>query len=129
MASEYYGQVTFGGFAVPGATITAIQGAKKITVTSDEGGRYRFDDLPDGQWTIGISLQCFATIHAEVTVAANTAAGKWELTLLPPDELKALAKPVQPGLTTQPTLQVEAGKKPDTPDAASTPVEIPKPPD
>jgi trimeric autotransporter adhesin len=129
VAAEYYGQVTFGGFAVPGATITASQGAKKITVTSDEGGRYRFDDLPDGPWKIEISLQCFATIHGDVTVAANTAPGKWELTLLPPDELKALAKPVQPGLTTPPTLQAEAGKKPDAPDAASAQVEIPKPPD
>ena len=38
-ASGYFGQITFGGLPVPGATITATQGAKTISVTSDEGRR------------------------------------------------------------------------------------------
>lgn len=115
VASPYYGTVTFGGFGVPGATITATQGAKKFTVTSDEGGRYRFDDLTDGPWTIEVSLQCFATIHAQVTVAPNTAPGKWELKLLPMDQLKALAKPGPPVAAPQPAATIASEKKQEAP--------------
>ena len=39
-ASEYHGQVTFGGFPVPGATITATLGTKKFTTVTDQGGLY-----------------------------------------------------------------------------------------
>jgi hypothetical protein len=58
-ASAYRGQVTFGGLPVPGATITATQGGKKLTTTSDPGGLYTFDDLPDGPWKIHVEMQCF----------------------------------------------------------------------
>ena len=78
-ASEYHGLVTFGGLPLPGATVTATQGTKKLTTISDQGGVYRFDDLPDGHWKIEIEMQCFSTIHTEVTVASSTAAGKFEL--------------------------------------------------
>src|SRR6202011_2405493 len=91
--------------AVPGATITVTQGDKKFTVTTDEAGRYRFDDLPDGEWTIDISLQCFAPTHADVTITPQTAPGKWELTLLPTQQLIALAKPEPPDTPAQSTLQ------------------------
>lgn len=132
-ASEYYGQVAFGGFPVPGATVTATRDGKKFTVTTDEGGRYRFDDLPDGPWKIEIALQCFATIHADVSVAKDVPPGKWELQLLPLDQLKALAQPQQPEVTPRPGLQAQGEKKPESPApsaaaAANAPVEIPKPP-
>src|SRR5206468_7968743 len=103
-ASDYDGQVTFGGLAVPGATITATQGEKKFTVTSDDGGRYRFDDLPDGKWTMEITLQCFAPIRADVAITPHTAPGKWELTLLPIQELMALARQERPDAPAQSTL-------------------------
>jgi hypothetical protein len=80
-AAKYYGQGTFGGFGVPGATISLTQGEKKLTVTSDEGGLYGFDDLPDGQWKIEISLQCFPTNNATVNVSADSPPGnrRWLL--------------------------------------------------
>ncbi len=90
---QYYGEVTFGGLPVPGATITATQGAKTISVTSDEGGVFHFDDLPDGQWKIEVKMLCFETIDADVTIAPKMPAAKWELKLLPADQLQALAKP------------------------------------
>ncbi len=125
-ASPYSGQVTFGGLPVPGATITATQGDKKLAITSDESGRYRFDDLPDGQWKIEVTLQCFASIHADVTIAPQTTPGKWELTLLPRQELLALAKPERPETPAQPALQAAVTEPAP---AANAPVEIPKPPD
>ena len=91
-ASEYHGQVTYGGLPVPGATVTATQGGKKVTTTSDQGGVYNFDDLPDGQWKLQIEMQCFSTIQAEVTITPDMPLGKWELTPLPLDQLMAQTK-------------------------------------
>jgi len=127
-ASAYRGQVTFGGFPVPGATVTATQGTKKISVVSDQGGVYSFDDLADGPWKIEIEMQLFVKLSAQVTVAPNMPPGKWELTLLSLDKLMAQSKLTQ----APPTLTVHAaapadGKKPDT--TAAGPTEIPKLPD
>ncbi len=127
-ASAYHGQVTFGGLPVPGATITVTQGAKKLTTVSGQGGNYNFADLPDGTWQIEIEMQCFSTVHAEVAIAPNTPAAKWELTLLPLDQIAKLTTlppaPV-PSLTTPATA-----KKAAAPGAAGdNAAEIPKPPE
>ena len=120
--AEYRGQVTFGGLPLPGATVTATQGEKKITVTSDEAGRYRFDDLPDGPWTIEISLQCFAPIRAEVAITPQTTPGRWELKLLPVHELMALARPQSAEMPAAPTTQ------PDSANPETAQREVPAPP-
>jgi len=126
-ASAYHGQVTFGGLPVPGATITATQGTKKLTTTSDQGGLYTFDDLPDGPWKIQVEMQLFNPIQADVTIAPNTPAGKFELSVLPSAELMARTKLTQAPPNLPPALiTADAAKKPDTPNA---PTEIPKPPD
>ena len=130
-ASPYSGQVTFGGLPFPGATITARRGANRFTVTSDQSGRYRFDDLPDGEWVIEISMQCFVPIHAEVTITANAAPRTWEMKLLSVQQLIASAKPAPPDTTGQPAAQSAA--IPSSPDtaavatAANTPIDIPRP--
>ena len=126
-ASEYHGQVTFGGLPVPGATITATQGTKAFTTTSDQGGVYSFADLSDGPWKIEIEMQCFKPIEADVTVTANTPAGKWELAVLPMDELMARTKLTQAPPMIQPSLMTPAAGKTDA--AANAPAEIPKAPD
>jgi hypothetical protein len=126
-ATEYYGQVTFGGVPVPGATVTATQGSKTISVSTDERGLYRFADLADGAWTIEIKLQLFQPIRSNVTVSANVTPGKFELTTLSMEDLKALAKSVLPRVLPLPKLQEPAEKKAET--AANAPVDIPKPPD
>jgi hypothetical protein len=126
-ATEYYGQVTFAGVPVPGATVTATQGSKTVTVTTDERGLYRFADLADGAWTIDIKLQLFQPVRADVTVSAEATPGKFELTVLSLDDLKALAKSVLPRVLPLPKLQEPAENKPET--VANSPVDIPKPPD
>ena len=100
-ASQYYGQITFGGLPVPGATITATQGSKTFSVTSDEGGVFHFDDLPDGQWKIQVAMLCFQPIDSDITVEPKMSAAKYELKLLPADQLRALATapPPQPDST------------------------------
>src|SRR5580704_17889396 len=75
-AAEYHGTVIFGGLPLPGATITATQGGKKLSAVSDLGGVYHFDDLANGEWTIEVEMQGFVTLHAQVNIAADAAAGK-----------------------------------------------------
>lgn len=91
-ASEYRGQVTFAGLAVPGATVTATQAEKELTVISDQGGLYTFADLPDGAWKIRIQMQGFSTATADVTIAPYMTAGHWELKLLSLEQMLAQAK-------------------------------------
>jgi hypothetical protein len=122
-ASPYHGQVTFSGQPLPGATVTVTQGVKKLSIVTDQGGLYDFPDLADGPAKIEIEMQCFTTIDADVTVAPNTPAAKWELMLLPLDQIIALSKmaPKQP-----PALITAAPeKKPAT--APGETAEIPKP--
>lgn len=122
-AREYHGAVTFGGLPVPGAMITVTSGNRKFTTVTDQGGLYHFDDLPDGKWIINLEMQCFQTVHAEVTIASDTQAGKWELTLLPLEKLMAATK-------VQPSPQVALKTAPRATQAeASTnaPAEMPKP--
>lgn len=129
-ASPYSGQVTFGGLPLPGATVTATQGTKKFRATSDQSGRYRFDDLPDGPWSIEISLQCFAPVHADVMIAPDMASGAWELKLLPTRELMAQAKPQPAETAIQQVPAASAPAKIDMPAAAgavTAPAEISKP--
>ncbi len=127
-ASEYRGQVTSGGFPVPGATITATHGTKKVSVVSDQGGLYSFDDLADGTWKIEIEMQCFVKLEGQVTVAPNMPPGKWELTLLPIDQLMARSKLTQAPPTLAPPVSAPGdSKKPEG--AAAGAAEIPKPPD
>jgi trimeric autotransporter adhesin len=97
MASEYHGQVTFGGLPVPGSTVTvtATQGSKKVVAISDDQGVFYFPDLADGTWAIDIEMTGFAAVKQEVTVAPNGAAATFELKLLSLDQIRAEDKPVK----------------------------------
>src|SRR5580704_1470045 len=110
LASEYHGQVTFGGLPVPGATITATQGSQKVVAISDQQGGYSFADLADGTWKIDVEMQCFSTIEQTVTIAPNVAAAKWELKLLSLDQIVAQAKAVK--AETKPVLSASSGAPP-----------------
>ena len=60
LAAEHHGTVKSGGLPVPGASVTAIKGDKKLYTTTDENGRYSFADLADGPWTIEVEMLGFA---------------------------------------------------------------------
>src|ERR1700735_891304 len=115
-ASEYHGQVTFAGLPVPGATIVATQGSAVLKVITGPDGAYSFADLADGHWEIDVEMQLFAPLHAEVDVSPSAAPGKWELKLLPLDELKASATPAHPA---EPPSAPTPAKKPDASAAAT----------
>jgi hypothetical protein len=92
LASEYRGQVIYGGQPVPGATVTATHGGKKLSVITDERGRYSFANLADGPWAIEVEMLCFTTLKQDVTVGPNAPAATWELKLLSLEEIRAQAK-------------------------------------
>ncbi len=89
-ASEYRGQVIFGGLPVPGATIVVIQAGKKLTTVSDASGHFLFGDLADGLWHVKVDMLCFASVEADVTIAPKAPPANWELKVLSLDQALAL---------------------------------------
>ena len=71
--------------------MTVTQGSKKQAAISDPGGIFTVTGLEDGPAKLEIDMLCFSSLHADVTIAAKTAAGKYELTLLPLDQLTRLS--------------------------------------
>ena len=63
-----------------------------MTAVTDQGGLYTFPDLADGPGKVEIEMLCFSTVTADVTISPTTAPGKWELTLLPLDQITKLTK-------------------------------------
>src|SRR5271157_5684088 len=84
MAAEHDGVVKSGGLPIPGATITAIQGDKKIVTTTDDQGAYSFPELADGTWTIEVEMMGFAKLTREVGIESDAPLAEWDLKLLPP---------------------------------------------
>src|ERR1700704_4196257 len=92
-ASEHRGVVKFGGLPVPGATVTASQGERKLSTISDPEGAYAFANLPDGAWSIEIEMQLFSPERKDVQVSAQAPSVEFELKLLPSDQIGKLAVP------------------------------------
>jgi trimeric autotransporter adhesin len=96
VAADEHGFVTFNGLPVPGATITAIQGDKKIIVSSDPDGRYELSGLDDGMYTVRVEMLGFAAVTRDVR-AGDEIPATLEISLLPFEEIKRVAtisKPV-----------------------------------
>ncbi len=102
VASEQHGEVTFGGLPVPGATVTATQGEKKITAVADQQGAYAFPDLTDGVWTIQVEMLGFSTVKGEITAGPETKPSMWELKMLTLDQIHAEAQSAAPPPSTPP---------------------------
>jgi len=80
-AAEHSGQVTAIGVPVPGATVTATQGDKKVVTSTDQQGNYRLPDLADGVWAVRVEMPGFTPVTRDVTVAPDGPAATWELAL------------------------------------------------
>src|ERR1700678_4551441 len=70
-ASEHHGQVTFHGLPVPGATVTATQGNKRLVAITDQQGVYTFMELDDGQWNFQVEMLGFATQRQDIAITAD----------------------------------------------------------
>lgn len=101
-AAEHAGQVAFAGVAVPGATVVASQGDRRVVTSTGADGIYRFPDLADGAWTISVEMRGFRTMSRDIVVSAGEPAAAWELTLLPFDEIaRTIPPPALPAATEQ----------------------------
>jgi len=89
LAAEHRGVVTSGGHPIPGATVTAIQGEKKLITTTDEKGEYSFPSLGEGVWTLEVELFGFKPARREVDASAAAAPLQWELKMLSDAEMLA----------------------------------------
>jgi hypothetical protein len=94
-ASEHRGEVTLAGLPVPGATVTARQDGKEFSTVTNAQGLYAFPDLTDGVWTVEIEMLGFSIIKREIGVAPDAPSARWEVTLLPVDQIDALIAPPQ----------------------------------
>jgi len=129
LASEQSGQVLFSGLPVPGVTVTATQGKTKLVNVTDLQGFYHFADLPAGVWTLTTEMTGFSPMTREVTVAPNAPAEKWEMKLLPLEQITAaipmgthVAAPTPPPTVTPPkeSAPKEASPKEASPRQAKT---------
>jgi hypothetical protein len=114
-ATEHHGLVQFGGLPVPGASVTATSGDKKLTTITSDIGVYSFPDLTDGVWTIEVQMLCFEPLKREITVGPSSEAPTWDLKALPITAAPPSAKPAVP---TSPTT-VTVNQAPVPPPAKS----------
>ncbi|HEV2444913.1 MAG TPA: carboxypeptidase-like regulatory domain-containing protein, partial [Candidatus Sulfopaludibacter sp.] len=130
-ASEHHGIVKAGGIPVPGATVTAIQGDKKFSTTTDDDGAYSFSDLEDGIWTIKVEMLGFAPVSREVAIAPEAPSPTWDLKMLSASDLKASLAPPPPApaaATPAPATQaVSAAPAPQPTNGGSPSPASPKP--
>jgi len=95
-ASEYAGQVVFGGVAIPGATVTATRDDMRIVVSTDGQGIFRIMDIADGPWMIRVEMRGFAELTREIAIGPEAQPAMWELSLLPFEEITRGLPPPQP---------------------------------
>lgn len=129
------GRVMYGGFPVPGASVTASQKDVQQRAITDGQGNYMFADLAEGAWKIEVEISGFAKVADELAVS-GASSKDFELTMLPLADMKAqLIKLRVPGtapmLSARTELKAPAGAlpKPDQPkDAvAAAPAAPPEP--
>ena len=101
MAAEHHGVIKSGGLPVPGASVTATKGDKKLYTTSDENGRYSFADLADGSWTIEVEMLGFAKLSNEVGIAFDAPSPEWNLKFLSMSAITAAAAAPAPAAATR----------------------------
>jgi len=134
LGGEVHGTVMFNGLPVPGATVTAVQGTKRVAVTSDALGNYSLAGLADGTWTLTVEMLGFETAKQDLAVTATALSGeaaltKIELKMLPTAQMLALATAAPKMEVAGPVLTArvpDAGKTKDQGAAAEMPRPAPK---
>src|SRR5262245_21970243 len=86
-ASDYFGQVTFNGLPVPGATVTATRGERTASATTNQDGIYHFTDLVDGVWRVTVEMLGFEPVTHEIAVPAESDRPATTLTVRSLDQL------------------------------------------
>jgi hypothetical protein len=93
IGAEYRGQVKFGELPLPGVTVIATQGEKKISAVTDSDGVYDFPDLPDGTYQFDVEKLGFTGVKKEVTVGSGLPGPAFSLDMLPLDRIETVSAP------------------------------------
>src|ERR1700674_1035367 len=88
--AEHFGYVRSGKRPIPGATITASLEDRKLATTTDETGRYYFDNLGRGKWVFQVQMFGFTDVRQELGLVDGVTVADFDL------ELQAAAAPDQP---------------------------------
>ena len=128
MASEYRGAVKSGTLPVPGVTVSAVQGEKKFTTTTDQDGMFRFTDLADGLWNIDVEMIGFAKVTRPVDVQPGTPVSSWDLKLLTQEELLASLRPKAPSADSATSPTGPSAVIANSPDGPARPSDAPQRP-
>ncbi|QHN05628.1 carboxypeptidase-like regulatory domain-containing protein [Granulicella sp. WH15] len=107
-AAEHHGRVLFNGVPVPGASVAATSGSKQVATVTDVQGLFQFADLADGEWTIRVAMQGFATEEQTIRINQAAAASSFELKMLSMAEVLASAKRIAPPLVPAPLPTAKA---------------------
>jgi hypothetical protein len=113
-AVQQSGTVRSGDLTIPGATVTATQGEKKLVTTTEDSGQYVFADLPEGTWKLQVEMFGFKATQRDVTVTDKPVTIDWSL------ELKPLSEPAP--LSTAKPAGVQTAQKETPPPPAKEPV-------
>lgn len=84
---EHSGLVTFGELPVPGATVTATAGDKKLVTATDEQGVFQLPDATAGTWTLRVEMLGFEPLTKDITVTAEPQPSAWTLSLRAFDDI------------------------------------------
>lgn len=90
-SAEHRGTVKSAGLPVPGASVTATFGDRKLIAATDESGQFVFEDLSSGPWTFEVEIFGFAKQSREVFIGAQPVSLDFDLKL---GRAAAPAKPV-----------------------------------
>ncbi|MEZ2348837.1 carboxypeptidase regulatory-like domain-containing protein [Terriglobus sp. RCC_193] len=95
-AAEHHGRILTNGLPLPGVTVTATQGDKKLVATTDAQGIFQFPTIDAGEWHLHMEMQGFRVVDATVTIPETTPAAPVELQMMPLAEVLASAKAMLP---------------------------------
>jgi hypothetical protein len=125
MASESHGVVKANGLPIPGATVTATAGDKKLVTTTDEQGAYTFPNLDDGAWNITVEMLGFDKLSQTVNVAASAAGADWNLKQLSLQSFQQAAAKATQNPAPAPASPAQSPAQPRSTAANSTPAQNP----
>ena len=80
-AAELQGTVQWNGLPVPGATVSATEGGRRLITVTDEEGKYTLDTLTPGTWVVEVEMFGFETAKREIAVTEGNGTVDWTLQL------------------------------------------------
>ena len=83
LAATVSGRVTCNTVAVPGATVTAAQGPRSVSTTTNEEGEFTLASLEDGAWLLRVDMRGFVPAMREIVVPLHDPLPPFALSLQP----------------------------------------------